>query len=414
MSTRALLSLLLIATCAVAAPDEDRLGKAAGYPVGTASTWFYDESVRVGSSTHQAEIPGLYRGKVNELPPAAVPMPLVVAARAPDYRWSIDQARDLTVDDFLARQRVMGLLIVKDGVIEVERYQYDRKPGDRFTSHSMAKTITSLAVGIALSEKKIASLDDRADKYVPALHGTLYGGTTIRNLLRMASGARYLERYDGTGDGPRFTAAVSRDGVELAARVITEREVEQGARFNYASPQSAMLAAVVRGATGMSMSEYLTPRLWQAIGAQTSAFWIADRTGLELGLGSFNATLRDYARLGIVLANDGVRLDDPSRKPIVPREYLLDATDWKRQPEAFRPGKATRYWGHGYQVWLYPGDSRRFALLGVYGQSIFIDPAQKLVIVMTGANATAEAFETTLARERDAFWRGVLRYYAIR
>ena len=103
-----------------------------------------------------------------------------------------------------------------------------------------------------------------------------------------------------------------------------------------------------------------------------------------------------------MLANDGVRPDDPSRKPIVPREYLLDATDWKRQPEAFQPGKATRTLGYGYQVWLYPGDGGRFALLGVYGQSIFVDPAQKLVIVMTGADATAEAFETSHAREPDA------------
>ena len=69
----------------------------------------------------------------------------------------------------------------------------------------------------------------------------------------------------------------------------------------------------LRGATGMSLSDYLTPRLWQAIGAEQSAFWYADRTGLEVAFGNFNATLRDYARLGVVLANDGVRPDDPER-----------------------------------------------------------------------------------------------------
>jgi CubicO group peptidase (beta-lactamase class C family) len=113
----------------------------------------------------------------------------------------------------------------------------------------------------------------------------------------------------------------------------------------------------------------------------------------------------------VVLANDGVRPDDPEGRQIVPREYLLDATDASRVPEQFRPGKATSYMGYGYQFWLYPGVRRRFALLGVHGQSILIDPAIKLVIVQTGANATEQAGETSLGREREAFWRGVLRYY---
>jgi CubicO group peptidase (beta-lactamase class C family) len=276
----------------------------------------------------------------------------------------------------------------------------------------MAKSITSLAIGFALEEGKIKSLDDRADQYAPKLRGTVYGETTIRNLLRMASGARYKQRYDGTGDEVRFSQAIARDGIEGAARVVTGRETEQGARFYYASPHSVMLAAVVRGATGMSLSDYLTPRLWQPIGAEQTALWYAEKTGLEVALGNFNATMRDYARLGIVLANDGVRPDDPSKKQIIPRAFLIEATDAKQAPEQFRPEKATSSLGYGYQFWLYPGQARRFAMLGVYGQSIFVDPGQKLVIVQTAANATAEAGDTTLARERDAFWRGVMRYYA--
>ncbi len=172
-----------------------------------------------------------------------------------------------------------------------------------------------------------------------------------------------------------------------------------------------MLAAVLRGATGMSLSDYLTPRLWQAIGSETSALWRADKTGLELGGGNFNATLRDYARLGIVLANDGKRPDDPEQKQIIPLDYLLEATDWHRVPEAFRPGKATPYYGYGYQFWLFPGERRRFAFLGVYGQMIFVDPQLKLVMVQTAANATAKAGKTSLGREADAFWRGVVRLY---
>lgn len=408
-----LLPLLLasIAAHAAAAPDEDKLGKALGYPAGNARSWFYDESVRVGSFTSQGEIPGIFGGKANVLAASASPMKLARGASEPPFRWSAGAFRNLTVDDYLARQRIMGLMIIKDGVIQVERYQYDRNATQRFLSNSMAKSIVSLAVGIALADGKIASLDDRADHYAPKLAGTLYGETTIRNLLRMASGARFEERYDGNDDLERFGRAVIAGGVEEAAKAITVREAPQGTRFSYASAESEILAAVLRGATGMSVSDYLSPRLWQAMGAETSALWRAERTGLERAAGNFNATLADFGRLGVLLANDGVRPDDPDRQQIIPRDYLLEATDWHRAPAAFHPNIATPYYGYSYQFWTFPGDKRRFAFLGVYGQMIFVDPALKLVMVQAAANATAKSGGTELGREADAFWRGVVQHY---
>ncbi len=404
------LGLSLICSIAEGAPDEEELGKARNYPVGNASNWEADEFVRVGSFTHQAEIPGLFRGGVNVLQPSDRPWILRVSRQEPDYRWTIDQSRELTVNDYLARQRVTGLLIVKEGVIQVERYQYGRTRSDRFTSESIAKSITALAAGIALGEGKIRSLDDRAETYAPNLRGTLYGGTALRNLLRMASGARYLQTYDFTGDTRRFSQEISRAGIESAARLITDRATDEGSHFHYASSEATVVGAALRGATGGSISAYLTPRLWQAIGAETSALWRTERTGLEVTLANFNATLRDYARLGTVLAYNGVRPDEPT-KQIIPRNFLLDATDWKRVPEPFRPGKATPYWGYGYFFWLFPGEERRFAMIGVYGQSIFVDPALRLVMVEMGVNKTPEAGQSSLDRERRAFWRGVVSHY---
>jgi CubicO group peptidase (beta-lactamase class C family) len=408
---RITLALLLALTAAhtLAAPDEDKLGKAQGYPVGNARNWFYDESVRVGSFSNQGEIEGIFGGKANVLAASSAPMPLPKAEDEPRIRWSADNGRQLGVDDYLARERVMGLMIIKDGVIKVERYQYDRTPAQRFVSNSMAKSIVSLAVGIALQEGKITSLDDRADKYATKMAGTLYGETTIRNLLRMSSGAHFEERYDGKDDLERFGRAVIRGGVEEASKVITVRDAPQGTRFSYASAETEVLAGVLRGATGMSVSEYLGPRLWQAMGAETSALWRAERTGLERAAGNFNATLRDYGRLGIVLANDGMRPD--TKQQVIPRDYLLEATDWRRAPDAFQPRTATPYYGYSYQFWTFPTEKRRFAMLGVYGQMIFVDPELKLVMVQTTANATAKAGETTLGKNADAFWRGVVKHY---
>ena len=191
--------LLALAAPACAAPDEDLLGKAAGYPIGRPANWFFDESVRVGSFSHLDRL-----FPHHSLTKAVSPLPLPVADNTPgiEYRYE-NQTR--TLEDFLARQRVTGLLLIKDGEILLERYQYDRKPADRFVSHSMAKSIVSLAVGMALADNKIASLDDAVSKYVPKLAGSPYGETTIRNVLRMSSGVPFSEVYDGKDDLARFT-----------------------------------------------------------------------------------------------------------------------------------------------------------------------------------------------------------------
>jgi len=305
----------------------------------------------------------------------------------------------------------MALLVIKDGVIQVERYQYDRNADHRFLSNSMAKTVTALAIGLAHREGRIRSLDDRAETYAPKLAGTLYGDTTVRNLLRMASGAKFEEIYNGKDDLARYGAASARDGAAGGAKVITERLYPQGTVFNYASAETDMLALVLQGATGETLSSYLQTRLWEPMGAQSAGLWRTDSTGLERASGNFNATARDYARLGVLLANDGRRSDRPDLGDIIPRDFLLEATDWKQHPPAFAPKKATPFYGYGYQVWTFPGAQRRFALLGVYGQAIFVDPSQKLVMVHLAANATAKAGQTSMGRELGALWYGLVSHY---
>ena len=412
--------VLTISNAAHAAPDEDKLCMDKGYPIGTPATWFLDECFRVGSFSNQAEIPNLARGNANVLAASTNPMPLSKTDSEPWYRWNIDQFRSLNIDDYMKRQRVTALLIIKDGVVQVERYQYDRNENHRFVSQSMAKSIAAIAVGFALQEGKIKSLDDRADTYEKGLLGTLYGETTIRNLLRMSSGAKFEEKYDGKDDLARYNRAMVEAGSAAeGAKVITQRNHPQGAFFNYASAETDMLALVLRAATGETLSQYLTTRLWQPMGAQTPAAWRASATGTELAAGNFNATARDFARLGILLANDGVREDLPGKPQIVPKDFLIEATTIAKHPAAFAPQKATPYFGYGYQFWTFPNNhpnnnpsNRRFALLGVYGQSIFVDPKEKLVMVQLGAWANSGTDSARQAgRERDALWRGVVAKY---
>jgi CubicO group peptidase (beta-lactamase class C family) len=395
------LALVALTSSLQAAPDEDVLGKAQGYPIGSRANWYYEERVRVGSFSHLDKIlPHDTLGKSD------TPSPLPKAATAPKIEYRFEQQTH-TIDDFLARQRITGLLLIKDGAILVERYQYDRNANDRFVSQSMAKSIVGVAVGMALAEHKIASLDDTVAKYVPKLMSSAYGETTIRNILRMSSGVPFNEVYDGKDDLARFNVARYRQGSIAALREFGPREAEQGTRFHYASAETVNLVLVLRAVTGTSLSAYLTPRLWQPMGAEADATWVRAPDGTVTGSGNFNATLRDYGRFGMLLANDGA----VGGNQIIPKDYLLEATDWHRQPEAFAPGKATPYYGYGYQFWLQPGEKRRFALLGVYGQSIFVDPELKLVLVVTAAAKTASVGKEPLVREREALWRGVIGTY---
>src|SRR5436309_4360514 len=113
---RTLISVLLIC-CGVgyahAAPDEELLGRDLGYPVGTPTTWFSDERVRVGSFSHLDSILP-YRRLLRADRPRALP----VASTTPDYTYTGG-----TIDDFLAQRRITGLVVVKDGVVQLGRYQ---------------------------------------------------------------------------------------------------------------------------------------------------------------------------------------------------------------------------------------------------------------------------------------------------
>ena len=110
----------------------------------------------------------------------------------------------LSLEEYLRRNPTTSLLIARGGTILYEHYQYGRADTDRFLSFSMAKTVTGMLIGIAVREGTIHSLDQPAVEYVPELAGTEYGGTSIRNLLRMASGVAFRETYDGTDDATKL------------------------------------------------------------------------------------------------------------------------------------------------------------------------------------------------------------------
>ena len=389
-------------------PDAERLGLKQGYTVCAQALTRPDCRVGTWSAYDRVQSSAAVR-------PAGQPreLPRWEDAPAIQYRWGLFSKG---LDDFMNDTKTTGLLILKDGRVVAERYQYDRQPEMRFVSFSMAKTFTAMLVGIAHGKGLIRSLDDKAADYWPEIAPSAYGQASIRSLLRMASGVPFKELYTWTPD----------DDIWLWSRVLhspenrmrpekivdylntkTMREVEQGTRFKYATVETDILGRVLSRAAGMSIAQMTEEWLWKPMGAEHEARWLLAGVDQGESAGSgFNATLRDYGRFGILLANDGQR----DGLQVIPREYMLDATDPARQPSAFKPRNATPGMGYGYQTWLLPLKERTFALQGIHGQAIFVQPKSGIVMVQTSVNDQPSGRQDVRPYQyRDALWAGVLK-----
>jgi CubicO group peptidase (beta-lactamase class C family) len=267
----------------------------------------------------------------------------------------------------------------------------------------MTKTITAMLIGIAVAEGTIASIEDNVSRYVPGLTESEYGATSLRSLLTMSSGVQFFED-DGIADDlsklRRDLFAPDSPGPIAAVRQFNKRVVPADSLFKYASIETEVLGLVLRAAVGMSLADYLSDRVWQPLGAEADASWALDATGQETAWCCVSATLRDYARLGLMLANDGAW----DGRQIIPRDWVREATTVASDRPHLLPGKATPYFGYGYQVWLPPGPRRTFALVGIYGQAIVVDPKAKLVMVQTAVRPHNDPG----GREGRALWEALL------
>jgi CubicO group peptidase (beta-lactamase class C family) len=386
---------------ATGGPDAEALGASMGYPKGTPAT-FWRAPWQVGSFSHFDEI---FRGQL--IHKASTPSRLVRVSE-PRITWTSAGA-DLSLDDYLSRNPTTGLLIARGDTIFVERYQYGRTDRHRFTSFSMAKTVTAMLIGIAIDEGRIRSVDDLAAAYVPALAGTEYGRTSLRHLLQMSSGVRFNEH-----SSPGFT---SHDVLQLildtymrvgpggvgAVTAFNDRVRPAGTQFAYASVEGQVLGLVLTRAIGRPVAEYLQEKIWRPIGAEADATWLVDNSGQEATYCCLNAVLRDYARLGLLLAHDG----NWRGGQIIPAAWVQAATTVHPDQPHLSPGTATPNDGYGYQTWILPGERRMFMLRGVNGQRIYVDPRSKLVMVNT--SVSKPGLDLSSLQEMGALWTTLVR-----
>jgi CubicO group peptidase (beta-lactamase class C family) len=277
-------------------------------------------------------------------------------------------------EQFMTAQRVRGVLVLQDGKIRLERYVSPHSPTTRWNSFSIAKSVTSTLVGAAMKDGAINSLDDPVTRYIKTLRGSAYDEVTVRQLLTMTSGVKWNEDYtDVNSDVARMYAQAPDQGFDMTVSYVRKlpREAPPGTKWLYKTSETNLVGVLVSEATGKPLADYLSDKIWRPYGMERDAEWMIDDVGHEQGGCCLGMTLRDYGRFGQFIL-DGARIDGQA---IVPDDWLAEAT----RSQVSTGGNS----GYGYQWWI--RDDGTFEGRGIYGQTLHIDRARRLVIVINSA-----------------------------
>jgi len=348
---------------------------------------FWNQAQRDAAFRALDRLPVLAKSHV--VPAGGTPMPLPAGT---PLKLAVD------VDGYMAGQRSAALLIVHDGKLRLERYGLGFDGSGRWTSFSMAKSVTSTLVGAALKDGFIKSMDDKVSAYIPEMKASAYDDVSIRQLLTMTSGVKWNEDYaDPNSDVARFNGHKPEEGVDSLVSYMRKlpREVPAGTRWLYSTGETNLVGVLLRRATNKPLATYLSEKIWVPAGMEQPATWLLSRSGNEISGCCIQAAPRDFARLGVFIL-DGARVGGQS---IVPEGWLADATTQRIATN--RPGR-----GYGYQWWTY--DDGTFAARGIFGQGIFFDPKRKVVIV-SNASWGGGATDRTASEARETFYRTVLK-----
>jgi CubicO group peptidase (beta-lactamase class C family) len=300
------------------------------------------------------------------------------------------------VDAYMKAQRTAGLVIIQDGKIRLERYGLGFDGLGRWTSFSVAKSMTSTMVGAAIKDGAIKNLDDKVTQYIPDLKGSAYDDVSVRQLLTMTSGVKWNEDYqDPKSDVARFNEHKAEPGVDVTVSYMRKlpREAPAGSKWVYKTGETNLIGVLVSSATKKKLSDYLSEKVWRPFGMEQDATWLLGSTGHEISGCCVQASTRDFGRFGMFILNGG----QIAGKSILPDGWIAEAT--VKQAETGDPDG-----GYGFQWWT--NNDGSFAAQGIFGQGIFIDPKRKLVIA-SNSNWQKATDPGTVGQQRKAFYRYV-------
>lgn len=312
-------------------------------------------------------------------------------------------------EEMLARSDTVAFVIVQQDRIVYEKYFGDFNDRSLISSFSMAKSVISALVGIAVHEGMIHSVEDPVTRYFPELlaQDARFAQVRLRHLMEMRSGVAFQdESRMPWGDPARFY--LTRDLTSQVRRLRIERPAD--AAYHYSNADTQLLAMALERAVGVPLARYAQERLWWPMGAASDASWSLDSRdhATPKAFCCLNATARDYARLGLVFLNQG----HYNGHQVVPADWIEQSLKVRQHSDAHGnpdwnidlPGKAFYTWNWRRQPATYsaqllestPGPN--FYAQGLYGQYIFVAPEQKMVIVRLGRNNGGQDWPRLLGR----------------
>jgi len=291
-----------------------------------------------------------------------------------ELRYEVD-GKQYSLKDFYARTATRGIIVVQGDDIKLEHYSPGHTEETRWVSFSVTKSLTSMLIGAAVKDGYIEGVDEKVADYLPRLKGTSYEDVRIKDVLRMASGVAWNEDYTDPKSDVALAGALN--GIDLVQYLANLPKVaERGTTFNYNTGETNLAGELLRSAIGNNASEYLEHKIWKPYGMEHDAYWLlSSEGGVETGGCCLNATLRDYARIGMFAKDQGVL---PDGTGVLPEGWMKESTS---------PSKG--FDGYGYLWWLF--DNGSYSARGIFQQWIYIDPKRDLVIA-THTNA-AQAVE---------------------
>ena len=281
-------------------------------------------------------------------------------------------------EPFLQDTKTSALLVIQDDVIRYENYFFGGDEATVFSSNSMGKSFVSALMGFAVADGFIDSVNDPLGKYIPEFAGTDLENIPIKACLQMASGIDFNEDTDMNSFSMRTLMGTP------AMEVIAGYGVQEPpfTYRRYLSINTEILGQVIKNATGKGLGEYMEEKLWTRIGSAHDAYWTLNN-GTELANGGLSISLRDYARFARLYLHEG----NWNGEQLLPRDWIRDSLDISA--DYSKPGANNDGYnaiGYGYQWWVPEGDQGEFMAIGVYGQFLYVNPEQNVIIVKVNAD----------------------------
>ena len=292
-----------------------------------------------------------------------------------------------TLQQWIDSSHTDGIVVLHQGAIVLEQYHNGMDERTLHLSQSMAKSVVSVVTGILIG-RGLIDPTEQVTHYLPELVTTAWQGATLQQVMDMTTGVRYVEDYEALDSDIAITDIASgwkhpRPGFHTPACIwdqiltLTEQIREHGETFQYRSIETDVLAHCLERVTGTRLAELVSRELWQPLGCEESASFTVDPAGYALANGGLNATLRDYARFGQLLLQKG-KLGDTQ---LVPAVWIADIHNADHSLFDTPYTQATPNGGYRNQFWIEDVDRPAFMARGVFGQLIYIDPGDDLVVV---------------------------------